>query len=340
MGKATDSDTLATDLNTIHQRSRTQKPGINNERTNGLTQKFISHIYESGVTVFLRHLSHLYSAFHTFPFWYGFSAANAVALTPKPCPVDPRVGACGVVDLAHASMFTAGFSGDILPGSAVHLCQVSSTEPAVVLHEIRSREPIDWAAVDTEKRFRFRCLSPRRIRLWFLHRHIMGRSERRFLTKIECGILSVEVAFQGGDGNMPSAVSLSISPAGRAEGDVLTACPLPGAGLPWRMLSVSRDSFREQEPPASETEAEVMPDFKLPQRAAAAHTDHADDIVPVVSPRTSGLVPAKAGACAADNRTDGSLYFVHFVCVHVEHLHCFFRGGKQWSVHSGRRRGR
>ena len=94
------------------------------------------------------------------------------------------------------------------------------------------------------------------------------------------------------------------------------------------MLSVSPDSFREQEPPASEIEAEVMPDFKLSERAAAAHTDQPNDIVPVVSPCASGLVSAEAGACAADNRTDGSLYFVYFVCVHVEHLHCFFPRGE------------
>ena len=77
-----------------------------------------------------------------------------------------------------------------------------------------------------------------------------------------------------------------------------------------------------------------MPDFELSQRAATAHTDQPDDIVPVVSPCSGGLVSAEAGACAADNRTDGSLYFVYFVCVHVEHLHCFFfRERKQWSVH-------
>ena len=78
-----------------------------------------------------------------------------------------------------------------------------------------------------------------------------------------------------------------------------------------------------------------MPDFKLPQRSAAAHADQPDDVVPVVSPRASGLIPAIAGACAAYNRLDGSLYFVYFVCVHVEHLHCFFfQEGKQWSVHA------
>ena len=71
-----------------------------------------------------------------------------------------------------------------------------------------------------------------------------------------------------------------------------------------------------------------MPDFKLSERAAAAHTDHPDDIVPVVSPRASGLIYAVAGACAADNRTDGTLYFAYFVCVHVEHLHCFFPRGE------------
>lgn len=71
-----------------------------------------------------------------------------------------------------------------------------------------------------------------------------------------------------------------------------------------------------------------MPDFKLPQRAAAAHTDQPDDVVPVVSPRASRLVPAVAGAGAAYNRFDGMLYLIHFVCVHVEHLHCFFQRGE------------
>ena len=128
-----------------------------------------------------------------------------------------------------------------------------------------------------------------------------------------------------------------MSPAGRPEKDRIllglkAVCsppgPLPGAGLPSCPRSVSRDSFREQVASASETEAEVMPDFELSKRAAAAHTEQSDDIVPVVSPCTSGLVSAKAGACAAYNRTDGSLYLVCFVCVHVEHLHCFFPEGE------------
>jgi hypothetical protein len=104
--------------------------------------------------------------------------------------------------------------------------------------------------------------------------------------------------------------------------------PLPEAGLPRSLVSISRDSFREQEPPASETEAEVMPDFKLPERAAAAHADQPDDAVPIVSPCASRLVSAVAGAGAAYDRFDGSLYFAYFVCVHVEHLHCFFPGGE------------
>lgn len=78
-----------------------------------------------------------------------------------------------------------------------------------------------------------------------------------------------------------------------------------------------------------------MAEFKLPQGSAAAHADHPDDVVPVVSPRASGLIPAVAGTGATDNRIDGLLYLIHFVCVHVEHLHCFFfQEGKQWSVHA------
>jgi len=82
----------------------------------------------------------------------------------------------------------------------VHLCQVSSTEPAVVLHEIRSREPIDWAAVDTEKRFRFRCLSPGAYSFVVPASSYNGSVGAPLPDQIECGILSVEVAFQGGDG--------------------------------------------------------------------------------------------------------------------------------------------
>lgn len=71
-----------------------------------------------------------------------------------------------------------------------------------------------------------------------------------------------------------------------------------------------------------------MADFEVPQRAAAAHADHPHDVVSIVTPRASGLIPAVAGAGAADNGFDGSLYFIYFVCVHVEHLHCFFPRGE------------
>ena len=90
--------------------------------------------------------------------------------------------------------------GDVLPGSAVHLYQVSSTEPEVVLHEIRSREPIDWAAVDASKRFGFECISPGDY-AFVVPASSYNRSVGAPLPdQIECGNLFVEVAFQGGDG--------------------------------------------------------------------------------------------------------------------------------------------
>ena len=90
--------------------------------------------------------------------------------------------------------------GDVLPGSAVHLYQVSSTEPAVVMHEIRSREPIDWAPVDVQKRFGFKCISPGQY-AFMIPASSYNRSVGAPLPdEIRCGNLSVEVAFQGGDG--------------------------------------------------------------------------------------------------------------------------------------------
>ena len=111
---------------------------------------------------------------------------------PVSAPASVSSGAC--IDV-NGRVF-----GDVLPGSAVHLYQVSSTEPAVVMHQIRSREPIDWAAVDVQKRFRFDCLSPGAYAFMVPASSYNGSVGAPLPDQIECGNLSIEIAFQGGDG--------------------------------------------------------------------------------------------------------------------------------------------
>ena len=68
------------------------------------------------------------------------------------------------------------------------------------MDEIRSREPIDWAAVDAQKRFGFECLSPGDYAFVVPASAYNGSVGAPLPDQIECGNLSVEVAFQGGDG--------------------------------------------------------------------------------------------------------------------------------------------
>jgi len=90
--------------------------------------------------------------------------------------------------------------GDVLPGSRVNLYRVSSTEPAVVMQQIRSRGPIDWTAVDAAKRFGFRCISPGAYAFVVPASSYNGSVGAPLPDQIECGNLSVHIAFQGGDG--------------------------------------------------------------------------------------------------------------------------------------------
>lgn len=112
------------------------------------------------------------------------------ALVSAPASVPP--GAC--IDV-HS-----GVLGDVLPGSMVNLYQVSSTEPSVVMKAIRTRQPIDWAAVDAQKRFGFDCLSPGAYAFMVPATSYNALVGPPLPDEIEGGNLSVEVAFQGGDG--------------------------------------------------------------------------------------------------------------------------------------------
>jgi hypothetical protein len=66
--------------------------------------------------------------------------------------------------------------------------------------EIRSRKPIDCAIVDAQKRFGFRCLSPGDYAFVVPASSYNGSVGAPLPDQIECGNLSVEVAFQGADG--------------------------------------------------------------------------------------------------------------------------------------------
>ncbi len=112
--------------------------------------------------------------------------------TPESATARGSSGAC--VDV-HGNVLD-----DVLPGSTVNLFAVSSTDSSVVMQEIGSGEPIDWAAVDAQKRFRFECLSPGVYAFRVPALSCNGSFGAPLPDEIECGNLSVEIAFQGGDG--------------------------------------------------------------------------------------------------------------------------------------------
>ena len=68
------------------------------------------------------------------------------------------------------------------------------------MDEIRSREPIGWAAVDAQKRFGFECLSPGDYAFVVPASAYNGSVGAPLPDEFRCGNLSVEVAFQGGNG--------------------------------------------------------------------------------------------------------------------------------------------
>jgi len=111
---------------------------------------------------------------------------------PVSAPVSVSSGAC--IDV-HGRVL-----GDVLPGSRVNLYRVSTTDPPLVVQEIRVREPIDWAATDAQKWFRFDCLSPGAYAFVVPASSYNGSVGAPVPDGIEFGNLSVEVAFQGGDG--------------------------------------------------------------------------------------------------------------------------------------------
>ena len=65
--------------------------------------------------------------------------------------------------------------------------------------EIRTREPIDWDAVDTNKRFGFECLSPGSYAFVIPVSSYNWSVGAPLPDEDECGSLFVEIAFQGGD---------------------------------------------------------------------------------------------------------------------------------------------
>jgi ATP-dependent DNA helicase RecG len=78
-----------------------------------------------------------------------------------------------------------------------HNPEITRRELAI---EIRAREPIDWADVDAKKRFGFECLSPGAYAFMIPASSYKGSVGAPLPDQIECGNLSVEIAFQGGDG--------------------------------------------------------------------------------------------------------------------------------------------
>ena len=127
-------------------------------------------------------------------FFKSFSSGPQIQ-SVKPLESAPARGcSCACIDVYGRVL------GDVLIGSEVNLYRVSSTEPAFVMAEIRSREPIDWAAVDAQKRFGFECLSPGAYAFMVPASSYNGSVGAPLPDQIECGNLSVEIAFQGGDG--------------------------------------------------------------------------------------------------------------------------------------------
>jgi hypothetical protein len=100
--------------------------------------------------------------------------------------------------------------------------------------------------------------------------------------------------------------------------------------------------FREEKLPTSEAEREMVLDFKASERPPASDADHPGNIIPLPAPSVlTRLAPAIVGVGAISD-FNGTLYLIHFVYVHVEHLHCFFspRGNNGVATVELRRRGR
>ena len=119
---------------------------------------------------------------------------------PEIQPGRPLVSAPASVESGACIDVHGRVLGNVLPGSRVNLYQVSSTDFSVVMQQIMSRQPIGSAAVDAQRRFGFECLSPGAYAFMIPASSYNGSVGAPLPDEIECGNLSVEIAFQGGDG--------------------------------------------------------------------------------------------------------------------------------------------